>query len=37
VPEVKAFMDFLHERATIKFYVCAITGDKEIVLAEGSR
>jgi len=37
VPAVKAFMDFLHERATIKFSVCAIAGDKEVILAEGSR
>jgi hypothetical protein len=37
VPSVKAFMDFLHERATIKFSVCAIAGDQEIVLAESSR
>ncbi len=37
VPSVKAFMDFLHERATIQFSVCAIAGDKEILLAESGR
>jgi hypothetical protein len=37
VPSVKAFMDFLHERATLKFSICAIAGDKEVILAESSR
>ena len=37
VPSVKAFMDFLDKRATIQFSVCAIAGDKEVVLAECGR
>ena len=37
VPSVKAFMDFLHERAAIRFSVCAIAGDKEVVLADSTR
>jgi hypothetical protein len=34
VPGVRTFMQALHHRATIRFSICATSGDKEIVLAE---
>lgn len=35
VPDVRAFLDTLHKRATIRYIVSAECGDKEVVLVDG--
>jgi hypothetical protein len=36
VPEMKAFMESLHQKATISYAICAAVGSKELVLVEAN-